>query len=416
MQVLAQDTYRGYCYDNTLRLYCSVCFVGVMFLMLYVFSILLGGLSTLSQCEQGYLSSDGCDFSVLVHHLFSGTDEDLALGDPDTEQSLGPDGYAIRNYFIPVYDGSGSTSGLQIANEIVVDNEAPDYGLSTYNSRLTVLWSSLVDVTAETNIPNMAFNQRGIPAGAELTSDGPNDAQFAAQEETLVDIIDSAYADTCPYYAEATVVGSYSTPDWVSQQAYSDVYSDVAFACPTCTAVPNTGDSPSRVYFNGTLWMARYQDIPYGWCSDISCYAYPYGFINYKADWMNATARYLPDHDCPVGVSSISKSPNWAQDQTLLSMTLTNLLTNSMLDPWLHTYSIQGGYSHYGALFFDAQLVSSAQAFWMVLIGMMLMNGFWPMAVWRAGHERAFGLVEMMNTGSCIAVYVTCFLLRLRVT
>jgi hypothetical protein len=34
----------------------------------------------------------------------------------------------------------------------------------------------------------------------------------------------------------------------------------------------------------------------------------------------------------------------------------------------------------------------------MVLFGMMLMNGFWPIAVWRAGHERSTGLVEMMST------------------
>mmetsp|Transcript_21930 Transcript_21930/g.49624 ORF Transcript_21930/g.49624 Transcript_21930/m.49624 type:complete len:323 (-) Transcript_21930:877-1845(-) len=34
----------------------------------------------------------------------------------------------------------------------------------------------------------------------------------------------------------------------------------------------------------------------------------------------------------------------------------------------------------------------------MVLFGMMLMNGFWPVAVWRAGHERSTGLVEMMST------------------
>ena len=421
-----------------------------MFLMLYIFSLLLGGLSNLTQCDQGYISSDGCDSYTLIHQIFSGTDDQLAFGEADTDLDLGPDGYAIRNYLVPVEQYNSYNVRLYGVN--VVDSTTPSYGLSSANYRSNVLWSSLLDTEQLWGVQDLNFNMRGQPTanGANETEFASNEVQFISQQETYLDLIASPDGDSCPYYDSKTLTGSYEYSSWQVMQNFSEVYSDTSFACPSCDAIAN-GQRPSRVYFNGTLWMQRNKGATEYWCSSISCYAYPYGFINYLSSDLLPSVNYLPSASCPSGVGYFSKSSSWEQDQTLLAMTYTNLLSNSLLDPWLHTYSVQGGYSHYGVLFFDAQFISESQAFWMVLIGMMLMNGFWPMAgmqnniilvyffveciilnvyvelwlvfflVWRAGHERAFGLVDMMNTGmlllnivdiivGIVHIYFYCFL------
>jgi hypothetical protein len=108
---------------------------------------------------------------------------------------------------------------------------------------------------------------------------------------------------------------------------------------------------------------------------------YPYAFLNYQdEDASNSSMLLEFSSTCPINIGYMSKSPNIEQSQTLLAMTYANLLSNSLLDPSLGSFPIQTGFSGYGGLFFNAQLVSSSQAFWMVLIGMMIMNGFWPMA------------------------------------
>jgi hypothetical protein len=226
------------------------------------------------------------------------------------------------------------------------------------------------------------FYMESMPTenGANLTERSPNDVQFAAQEVSLEQMLEISTTDTCPYYNPYGIIGSYTTEFYMVQQDFANVYSDVAFACPTCDAVAQD-QRPSRAFFNGTMWVPRNKFATEYWCNDISCFAYPYAFFDYMYTGLNSSNYFLPGGtNCPPGLLYMSKSANKEQDQTLLSLTYSNLLTNSMLDPWLRTYSIQGGYSQYGVLFFDAQSVSEAQAFWMVLFGMMLMNGFWPMA------------------------------------
>jgi hypothetical protein len=79
-------------------------------------------------------------------------------------------------------------------------------------------------------------------------------------------------------------------------------------------------------------------------------------------------------------------------------MSYLNLLSNSVLQPTLQSFDIQGGISAYGDLNFDAQLISQNLANVLSVIGMMLLNGFWPLAVWRLAHERANSIVLMVHT------------------
>ena len=411
---------------------CSLCFVGFMFLLLYVFSLLLGGLVSLTQCSQGYISSSGCDADTLMQQVFSGTEIDLAFGFGESTVDLGVDGYAIRNYLAPIEQWAA----VSLYGVNVVDDTAPSYGLSVINDRANILWSSLVDTEWYT-VNGLQFSTRSPPSsnGADATTSGPNDAQFVAQQNTLTDLLDTATENSCPYYDATTLTGSYEDQSYdVLSVNFSMVYSDAAFACPQC--VPMAPEqSPTRIYFDGALWVARTTLQSFDWCTTLSCFTYPYAFINYESSDFNSTNKLLPEATCPAGVGYFTKSPSSEQGQTLQALTYSNLLTNSLLDPWLRSDPVQGGFTSYGTLFFDAQLISEAQAFWMVLFGMMLMNGFWPMAgnygismqrardffistmmksllkytfnsysfsVWRAGHERSGGLVEMMNTGNFI--------------
>lgn len=416
-----------------------------MFLMLYLFSLILGGLSSLTQCDQGYISSDGCESSVLVHQIFSGTDEQLAFGDANTDLDLGPNGYAIRNYFVPI--DYYNRWNAHVYNMIYVDDYAPAYGFSAVNWRNPIVWNSLLE-TVDSNldwINYLSFNIRGMPTanGANRTINAPNEVQFVAQQETLVDLLESPTADTCPMYNEDTLIGSSTTPNYEVLQQFGEIYSDGAFACPECTPTPQFS-KPDKIFFNGTMWTPRYSGADSQYCNSMSCAAYPYAYVDYIDSGLYNKSQYLP-YPCPMGVNYYSKSATTEQDTTLQAMTYFNLLSNSLLDPFLtSTFAIQGGYTQYGELYFDAQTISEGQAFWMVLIGMMLMNGFWPMAgadpehvlcisplyvdtitimlccavscfvlsiaVWRAGHERAFGLVDMMNTGT-IQLFPMCFLI-----
>jgi hypothetical protein len=81
-----------------------------------------------------------------------------------------------------------------------------------------------------------------------------------------------------------------------------------------------------------------------------------------------------------------------------IAMTYLNLLSNLLIQPELETYDIQAGYSTYGQLYFQAQFISMRFATVYIIIAMLLVNGFWPIAVWRLSHERSNEIVQMMKT------------------
>lgn len=144
----------------------------------------------------------------------------------------------------------------------------------------------------------------------------------------------------------------------------------------------------------GTLWVTKNKDEN---CENSACLSYPYAFINYLADTVNETAYYLGSN-CPAGIQYFGLSFASGKDQTLLAMTSLNLLTNSIRDPELQTFSLQGGYSHFGYLYFDAVAVNQMQAVFLTLIGVILINLLWPIIVWRLAYERSRALVTMQYT------------------
>lgn len=76
-----------------------------------------------------------------------------------------------------------------------------------------------------------------------------------------------------------------------------------------------------------------------------------------------------------------------------------NYLSNIMVRPDASDFPIQTGYTSYGKLTFGGEsTVAVGPANVLTLIGMFLMNAFWPMTVWRLAHERSQDIVLMMKT------------------
>lgn len=53
---------------------CGILFVGIMFLLLYVFSLLFQGTDSIKQCSGGYVTfgGEGCNADNLINHIFAG--------------------------------------------------------------------------------------------------------------------------------------------------------------------------------------------------------------------------------------------------------------------------------------------------------------------------------------------------------
>lgn len=81
---------------------CSVFFVGVLFLMLYIMSLLFGASDSLEQCGQGYVTDRDCSTRVLVDHIFSADDGSMSDDYATDDNELGPNGYNIQYYLAPV--------------------------------------------------------------------------------------------------------------------------------------------------------------------------------------------------------------------------------------------------------------------------------------------------------------------------
>lgn len=145
--------------------------------------------------------------------------------------------------------------------------------------------------------------------------------------------------------------------------------------------------------------LYRYSQC-YSW-NDRSCYEYPYGFIDYESQYLYNYNYYMDPAVCPDQVKLMDTAISYYRTagKTAQAGTYLNYLSNSMLHRDMSQFPIQMGFSSYGKLSFGEDTsVSSGQANILTLIGMFLMNAFWPMTVWRLAHERSQDIVLMMRT------------------
>lgn len=357
---------------------------------MYLISIILQAPSSLTQCSSGYLSTEGCDLSTLEDHIFSGAETTISsFGGEDYDPvPLNSDGYAIQNYLVPTSDRSS----------VAFFGKSPNYDfrdccLPVHEQRNNIVWNSflanedLLDYSASTGLE---IDVRNIPAVASGTEAGANDFQIANQNNVQKSLISSE--GTCPYDNSATPLKNYTYQQ--NLQNFSSLFSDAALSCPSCVAQAATASG--SVFFNGTLWVSKSDD---NGCASFYCTIYPFAFLDFLAS-VNSTADFiLSTFGCEQGLGAFRKDPSYeGKNQTILSMTYMNLLTNMLISPSLNTYEAQGSFSQYGYLDFNPNAISQFQAFLLTLFAMMLLNGFWPIAVWRLAHERGNALVGMMQT------------------
>lgn len=353
-------------------------------------SLLFADAENIKQCKEGYLTDIDCSTSAIVDHIFSGSDGNMGVDDYVwSDDDVGTYGYNIKNIFVPsssgVYTFTGTNSDISYYSA---------YGLPYYQYRPPIIWSSTMNSSelSYSSPLGLSLAGRGLPTNAESEV---NAFVYSAQEFTYASTLSNGYSE-CGNYAPDTLVGTPTSSTTDANNAFSDVFADAAFICPQCDSYAPGDVPPDRsIFFNGSLWIT---DVNKNYCYKQNCAKYPYGYINFVSNEISVNSSYLGSDECPTGVGILTLNFNGGKEQTLVAMTYLNLLTNLLNDPNLQTYSIQGGYSRYGDLDFDTEEISQTLSNLLTVASMMLLNGFWPMAVWRLAHEESLEIVLMMRT------------------
>lgn len=395
-----QMQYRQRCSNG-----CSILFVGFMFLMLYILSLVFASISDIEQCEQGYLTSLNCSEYILIDHIFSGSENTMVdFGDNtyDDDYVVPEQGYNIKSYVIPSSYFTYTVFPTQVGNEEYVSYGS---GLSYIEDRQAILWSSMFsDEIMSSNPVGLSIGMRSIPevatgSGGDILT-APNEYMHQFQVETREYVLEDTEYPSCPNYAPETQL----SPGNDFAQNYSDFLADAVFVCDGCGPATNyTADidaSSASIFFNGTMWVTQAATS-----DKASARTYPYGFLNYVSDATSPSYDYLSDsaqNVCPVGIDILSMTSvlqSWSGTSRLLdAMSYLNMLSNTINNVQLESFPIQTAFSPYGSLIFAATFISQIQANFLTILSMMLLNGFWPIAVWRLAHEKSENIVLMMRT------------------
>lgn len=312
------------------------------------------------------------------------------------DDDVGPHGYSIKYYMIPNTEFSGN---VEVFSK--TDGSGYNYGFPIHVDRMPVIWSSLTESSTLVDMQEslgLQFYTRSIPEEGESNDNAPNSFMYANQQAVAASV-DRSQEDSpfpkCYNFAGDFVLNtsSYAT----ALQNYSSLFADSVFYCENCKVASellNETAAEAKVFFEGTMWCSA---SPTGTCDKDSCEPYPFSFLNYVLP-QDETLNYLGEF-CPSGVRQLSRNhQSGYSTSTFRAMSYLNLLSNSLLRPALDSFDIQGGISAYGDLNFDAQLISQSLANVLTVIAMMLLNGFWPLAVWRLAHERTTNIVLMVHT------------------
>jgi hypothetical protein len=377
---------------------CAVFFVAFMFLMLYVMSLLFKSAENITVCDDGYLTELDCSHSTLVDHIFSGSRNNMVEDYWETgldDDSVGPYGYTIKYYMVPSTQYSGDIEIFGDSNENYYNYGFPE----TADNRSPVIWASMsqsAELQHASDSLGLEFSSRSIPEEGSTSGDAPNAYMYANQQAVAisVDLSRDDESPRCYDYAEDLVVNTTSFDS--ALQNFSDSFADTVFYCEKCKLSSElVNDNDTGIFFDGTVWCS--ESVTY--CGEDSCEAYPYAFMNYFVQGETMPGWEYLGSLCPTGVRQLSlNSLNEYTSSTFRAMSYLNLLSNSLLHPTLQSFDIQGGISAYGDLNFDAQLISQNLANVLSVIAMMLLNGFWPLAVWRLAHERSNNIVLMVHT------------------
>lgn len=397
---------------------CSNCCVGAfivfMFLLLYVVGIVLTPLNSIKTCPQGYVSFRDCSMETLVDHLFSASFVPiLGLQLDDSPSPAGQDqaySYGISYVLVPssLIDSpySDVTVVATTAGSAGVSMTAA--GLPTYSDRVPTVWSDFaLTVSLLGELGGLVLNM--FPSPREAAEHSSRDAHidaipnanaymYSMQEEVYKSVYEFKKKELalkhpdlqCSSFAPDFLINA-SSGLWLEDMTeialdFSSVFADAVFECRSSCAVGGFKSPSTSSAFDGTLWVAR---------SGQGNSVYPYGFLNLASP--EISGKFLGDF-CPANVEMISLGPAYDAIQTLTSMQYLNLLTNTLYDPTLESYPIQGAVSEFGALFFNLTIFSEIFSLFLTIFAVLMMNGLWPLTVWRLAYERSSNIHLMMKS------------------
>lgn len=258
-----------------------------------------------------------------------------------------------------------------------------------------MLWTNLLPKNGANPYYN-AFYARTVPnyTSAGVQPDDPSNSNaimFANQMENFKAGLTNGYP-RCPAFAPLPAIypgnGIYLPTETGYGGGFAEEFSrhfaSASFDCPSCEDKDKSG-----FYFNGSLWVAGLKT------------AYRFSFLAINGTSLEEDFDYLPTNVCPESLLTVSNSPEFSQwSDTRNAMTYLNLLTNTIFNASYigKTLPIQIGTSEYGNLFFNAAFVARAVSLFLSIFAILLMNGTWPLSVWRLSYERSARIALMMKT------------------
>ena len=265
-----------------------------------------------------------------------------------------------------------------------------------YENRAPILWSDVAVQEADFYYNRLYFRPK--PNYSSHVNSGSNSFMYSNQEMIYQASLKNGYP-RCPAYAPLPDIygedGIYKPSEFSEvnfTEEFSKFFASAVYDCPTCYNYSST----SGAYFDGTLWVADLDD------DDSSSYRYSYLSFN-GTDIASGDDQddYFPVSVCPDFLGRLINKPYYSEvSNTRNVMTYLNLLSNSLYDPNVvgKTLPIQTGTSEYGHLFFDAAGVARIVSLFLSIFALLLMNGTWPLAVWRLSYERSQRIALMMKT------------------
>ena len=350
-----------------------------------------------------YLSFHPCSSLSLIISPSPGRDDDEYSPTSDSPDNF-PLGIAIQQYLAPTNYIRRLTSGS-------------DLGAVYYSNRYAIVWSDLVNMNRSKSVKDSSgegdgdfyydvFYMRSPPnytavanIDTDSGSDRSNQYMYSLQQQTYFAGTLTEYSPRCPAYAPLSLLdgdesGEIYTPVSIDSNAFTiefaNYFAAASYECPTCHS------NSSSSSFDGTVWVA---DIKTGEDSDL----YKYAFISFNGSIINNYYyNFFSTPACPAFLGWITNRPSYALiSNTRNAQIYLNLLSNLIYNAEAvaeGTLPLQTGISEYGNLFFDAAAVARIVSLFLSIFALLLMNGTWPLAVWRLSYERSARIALMMKT------------------
>jgi ABC-type multidrug transport system ATPase subunit len=430
---------------------CSTCcvlfLIALMILVVFIMGLLWINPMT---CPQGNTVNtfvgETCDIAFQAEYLFHVQNSDNLELHPVIHDVQNIFNISFQVYLSPRLDSSDTEWYFQttddylrtyIQGEFSANNVygRGDLGLPKYLYRRGTIWANNVETSKEDYESRQSlFFPMNELNGSDFNSNSSewNEMMFRNQKRNFGDITDgtafkSSYSFPNCYYSFDMMTNS--TGD--IQLDYGKYFTDAIFDCQSCAL--NGGNK--SMYFEGTLWVIAIED------SDL----YPYAFINFPtpsilqastASIVEETSSDLKSHSflrineliqatdkakitpdtardevCPNNVgayfpsmymwdirnpASVTRTAELTNN-TIQAMQFLNILSNSILDPSGKSYLIQGGVSSYSSVAYNYG-TSTFLVFLLTMLTVLIMNGIFPMAVWRLSYEKVQTLRLMMNS------------------